>query len=83
MTYRLNFDKLTQKEYDKLFVLDDRRVMLALDIDDIKAQCKEMGINQKDIDFDNVFYQARKNMENTMMDEYWSCLESAIEDSKK
>lgn len=74
----------TDQLYDeKINPLDDRRVMLSLETDDIKMKCKEIGYKQKEIDFDKVFYRARKYMENCMMDQFWDCLVEAIEDSKK
>jgi hypothetical protein len=71
---------MTQKYVNPL---EDKRVMLSLEIDDIKEKCKELGIRQKDINFNEVFRLARKNIENSLMNEYWDCLEYAIQDSKK
>ena len=75
----------TQKDYEKFnpLTLNDRRIMLSLEIDDIKEKCKEMKVRQRDIDFDMVFYYARKHMEDSMMDQYWDCLEYAIENSPR
>ena len=75
----------TQKDYETFnpIVLNDNRVMLSLDIDDIKMKCKELKIRQKDIDFEKVFYRARKYMEDSMMDQFWDCLVEAINDSPK
>jgi hypothetical protein len=64
--------------------LDDRRVMLALEVDDIKGKCKELRISFKKLSqdqIDMIFYQTRKGIENGAMDIFWYALESAIEDS--
>jgi len=63
--------------------LEDKRVMLSLETDDIKFRCKELKIRQKDIDFNNVFRLTRKHIEDSLMDQYWDCLDYAIEESKK
>jgi len=71
-----------KKEYQN--PLDDKRVLLSVELDDIKNKARELGITLKDIDFDNVFYLHRKYMENDyVMQLYWDSLETAITESVK
>ena len=63
-------------------ILNDRRVLLSLDVDDIKNQCIEKGIDFEKVNVDEVFRLHRKYMESDhVMEIYWETLDDAINES--
>jgi hypothetical protein len=64
--------------------LEDRRVLLTLELGDIESRCEDLKIDIKNVDTENVFYLMKKGIEFAVMDDlYWECLAEAIESSVK